>query len=191
MDKAGRASPETGALAKAWLEHVEAPFAIVDQGLRLHWANGPAQIEFQRRAVLEVRDESLASTDGAHQEGLHAFVQAARRHLSTWCLRREGGHLLLRALELHRDHMSRYVGLSFIDTTSFEPVYADLDKAFDLTEREHRILRSLINARRPEEIAQEMGVRMPTVRTHIRNLYEKLDVTCREELFRRVSPFRI
>jgi len=46
-------------------------------------------------------------------------------------------------------------------------------------------------SQRPEEIAQELGLRVPTVRTHIRNLYDKLDVTCREELFRRVSPFRV
>ena len=191
MDRAGRSGPEVAALAKAWLEHLETPAIVVDQGLKLQWANRPAQIEFQRRAVLETRDETLVSTDPSHQEGLLAFVAASRRTLSTWCFGREGGHVLLRAIEIHRDHMSRYVGLSFIDTTSYEPVYADLDQAFDLTERENRILRALINARRPEEIAQDMGVRLPTVRTHIRNLYEKLDVTCREELFRRVSPFRI
>jgi DNA-binding NarL/FixJ family response regulator len=57
-----------------------------------------------------------------------------------------------------------------------------------LTPREREILELLVNARRAKQIANLMGIAAETVRTHIRNIYNKLDVSSRAELILRVSP---
>jgi|GEM_PF-173291 len=57
-----------------------------------------------------------------------------------------------------------------------------------LTPREREILELLMQARRARQISAIMGIAAETVRTHIRNIYNKLDVSSRSELILRVSP---
>ncbi len=57
-----------------------------------------------------------------------------------------------------------------------------------LTPREREILELLVNAKRAKQIGAIMGIAAETVRTHIRNIYNKLDVSSRAELILRVSP---
>jgi DNA-binding CsgD family transcriptional regulator len=42
-----------------------------------------------------------------------------------------------------------------------------------------------------DAIARDVGVGIETVRTHIRRIYNKLGIGSREELFARLSPFRL
>ena len=191
MNVIGVVHPNIDSLARAWLDQAETPLAIIDQNLRLCWLNRAAQIELDGKRVLESKDDILTAVDVTWQARLQQFVRTVTRTLSTWSLPYGGEHMLLRGIEIHRDHLNRYIGLWFFGTATFTPVYADLARAFDLTGREHEILLALMDAQRPEDIAKDLGLRIPTVRTHIRNLYDKLDVTCREQLFRRVSPFRL
>src|SRR3954471_19247428 len=97
--------PEIGALARAWLEQVETPFAIVDQDLKLQWVNRSAEIEIERGSALEAREDVLTGVDPACQIGLQQFVRSARRVLSTCCFPCDGGHLLVRGTEIHRNHL--------------------------------------------------------------------------------------
>lgn len=50
-----------------------------------------------------------------------------------------------------------------------------------LTERENILLQSLARGLRYKEIAEELGISVETVRTHIRNIYQKLQVQSRTE----------
>lgn len=65
------------------------------------------------------------------------------------------------------------------------PTLSGLD---NLTPREREILELLMCAQRAKKIATSMGISADTVRTHIRNIYAKLDVSSRAELIIRVSP---
>lgn len=46
----------------------------------------------------------------------------------------------------------------------------------DLTEREQQVLRCLVNGRKYREAAEELGIGLDTVRTHVRAVYAKLQV---------------
>jgi DNA-binding NarL/FixJ family response regulator len=46
----------------------------------------------------------------------------------------------------------------------------------DLTEREHAVLRCLVRGRTYQEAADELGVSLDTVRSHVRRVYGKLQV---------------
>lgn len=51
----------------------------------------------------------------------------------------------------------------------------------DLTLREEAVLRSLAKGNRSKEIADQLGISIGTVNTHIRHIYEKLHVRSRAE----------
>lgn len=59
----------------------------------------------------------------------------------------------------------------------------DLALQFGLTLREEEILSALAEHKRNPEIAKELFISEQTVKTHVRNLYRKLDVHSRDELF--------
>lgn len=70
--------------------------------------------------------------------------------------------------------IARRVVLSF-----HEPAQAGVPVA--LTDRENEILTSLCQGYANKEIADKMNITVPTVRTHLRHIYEKLHVRSRAE----------
>lgn len=59
-----------------------------------------------------------------------------------------------------------------------------------LTEREKSVLDQLANGLMYKEIAAKAGISTETVRKHVRNIYEKLQVSNRHEAVRKVYPGR-
>ena len=59
----------------------------------------------------------------------------------------------------------------------------DLALQFGLTLREEEILSALAERKHNPEIAKELFISEQTVKTHVRNLYRKLDIHSRDELF--------
>jgi DNA-binding NarL/FixJ family response regulator len=57
-----------------------------------------------------------------------------------------------------------------------------------LTERERQVLEELAQGYRYKEIAERLEVSMDTVRTHIRNLYHKLQVSSRTDAMNKLYP---
>ena len=53
-----------------------------------------------------------------------------------------------------------------------------------LTKREHEVLTGLASGARNKEIAAELGVSLRTVRFHVENIYQKLDVQTRTQAAR-------
>ncbi len=57
-----------------------------------------------------------------------------------------------------------------------------------LTERERQVLEELAQGFRYKEIADRLSLSMDTVRTHIRNLYHKLQVSSRTDALNKLYP---
>lgn len=57
-----------------------------------------------------------------------------------------------------------------------------------LTERERQVLQELAQGYRYKEIAERLAVSVDTVRTHVRNLYEKLQVSSRTDALNKLYP---
>ncbi len=57
-----------------------------------------------------------------------------------------------------------------------------------LTERERQVLDQLANGYRYKEIAERLQMSIDTVRTHVRNLYEKLHVSSRTDALNKLYP---
>jgi DNA-binding CsgD family transcriptional regulator len=65
-----------------------------------------------------------------------------------------------------------------------DPDPAALAALFGLTATEGRILCGLVEGRRPEELAAAMDVTLGTIRTHLRNLFQKTDSNRQSDLIR-------
>jgi DNA-binding NarL/FixJ family response regulator len=61
-----------------------------------------------------------------------------------------------------------------------------IDEAAELTPKEKEILKALSKGLRYKEIASEMEISMDTVRTHVRHIYEKLQVQSRMDAINKV-----
>lgn len=65
-------------------------------------------------------------------------------------------------------------------TEGLQPLRAA--QAYGLTRREEDLLGLLIRHKTNREIGEELGISIGTVKTHVRHIYEKMDVNSREEL---------
>lgn len=65
-----------------------------------------------------------------------------------------------------------------------EPSMASLCTLYLLTDREGEVLAHLVNGYSVKLIAEELGVSPNTVRTHIRSLYDKMDIHNKDDLVR-------
>lgn len=71
---------------------------------------------------------------------------------------------------------------------SVESRCARAAREHDLTRREEEVLALLLEGRTRSEIARELYVSGDTVKTHIRNLYRKMDVSGKDELVETMVP---
>lgn len=181
------------ALVASWADTDQTPRAIVDAKLRPVWMNQAARSQLERRRDVELREGTLFTTNSAYQGALASFVAGCDRELSGFCLPCDDGdgHVLFRGQEIeHSD--GRYFGLIFYRSGSeFSARYADLDTVFQLTQSEHRVLQQMIGGYTADEISNNLRVSIETTRSHIRQIYLKLNVTSREGLFSRIRPYRM
>lgn len=69
---------------------------------------------------------------------------------------------------------------------SLEPHLPEFDSLFGLTPTENAVLMKVLDGASVQEIAAETDKAVPTVRTHIKNIYAKFGVNSKEQLFSRV-----
>ena len=95
-------------------------------------------------------------------------------------LKDAAGDMLLRAVR------GALNGEPWFDKSAIEQVIAHLGATLPagppLTAREHDVARLVAIGRRNKEIAHELGVSEGTVKMHLHNLYQKLDIGSRTEL---------
>ena len=191
ISQANSYKPEVAPLIAAFVERLDEAHIIVDATLTIFWCNRAGQIELERATVVVERNGQLIMVDPDCNVELTGLIHNCRGNTRFHCFRCDGGHVLFRSTEIHRDSGGSYFALNIIHTPSFQTVYDGLAEAFCLTKREDEILQYLAKAIRPDQIAKLMGLRLATVRSHIRNLYDKLGVTSRDAMFVKIAPFRV
>jgi DNA-binding NarL/FixJ family response regulator len=89
--------------------------------------------------------------------------------------------------EVHRGGapMSSHIARKVV--TAFRQPTVAVGEEANLTTREEEVLRLLAKGRRSKEIADELGVGVGTVNTHVRHIYEKLHVRSRAEAVARFA----
>jgi DNA-binding NarL/FixJ family response regulator len=81
--------------------------------------------------------------------------------------------------------MSSHIARKIV--TSFQPAQSML-ASYNLSPREQEVLNLLSKGLRYKEIADQLFISTETVRKHIRNIYEKLQVQSRTEALNKIFP---
>jgi DNA-binding NarL/FixJ family response regulator len=133
------------------------------------------------RRLKELAPETQVIVLTVYEDSEHIF-QALKAGASGYLLKRSEPDEILEAIKNAREGgapMSSQIARRVVHSFH-EPTPAGLDTT-TLTEREMEILSSLSKGFANKEIADKMNISVPTVRTHLRHIYEKLHVRSRAE----------
>ncbi|NVD08578.1 HTH-type transcriptional regulator MalT [Vibrio sp. JPW-9-11-11] len=96
-------------------------------------------------------------------------------------LERHRAQQLLKAISTHQRSSSIHFDEEFIEKLVNHPNIPELVRTSPLTQREWQVLGLIYSGFSNEQIAQELDVAGTTIKTHIRNLYQKLNIANRKE----------
>jgi len=74
-------------------------------------------------------------------------------------------------------------------TEQIRTVFANWNEIKELTQREKEVLIFILEKRKRKDIAQVLFVTESTIKKHTSNIYKKLEVTSRAELFEKASAY--
>ena len=74
---------------------------------------------------------------------------------------------------------------------SIDTLFYDFCKFYSLTNREQEIFKLLLNDKTNQEISDELFISIGTVKTHIHNIFQKVDVARRNQLVSKYRDFSI
>lgn len=121
-----------------------------------------------------------------YEEDEHIF-ESLKSGATGYILKKTPAARLLEAItDIHNGGSPMTGGIARKVLASFTPAAPSV-KA-DLSTREYEILEALSKGYRYKEIADKLFISIDTVRSHIRNIYEKLQVHSRTEALNKVFP---
>lgn len=88
---------------------------------------------------------------------------------------------ILRDINQHHRHKFAHFDEGFVERLLHHPQVPELIRTSPLTQREWQVLGLIYSGYSNEQIAGELDVASTTIKTHIRNLYQKLGVLNRQE----------
>lgn len=88
---------------------------------------------------------------------------------------------ILREINQHHRHKFAHFDESFVERLLNHPEVPELIRTSPLTQREWQVLGLIYSGYSNEQIAGELDVAATTIKTHIRNLYQKLGVAHRQD----------
>ncbi len=87
---------------------------------------------------------------------------------------------ILREINQHHRHKFAHFDEGFVERLLNHPDVPELIRTSPLTQREWQVLGLIYSGYSNEQIAGELAVAATTIKTHIRNLYQKLGVAHRQ-----------
>lgn len=166
---------------------------IVDKAMMLVWANGPAWELLTHGSPIALADNGTVIP---RLEALRGRIEQAMRspvEESLFVIEGSddiGSDLLVRLERLPESGGKGHFGLQLIRHAPTADGWSEtLARHFQLTPKQTEVLTRMISGESGEDIARAMRISVETVRTHVRDVYAKLRVSSREELFVRVRPF--
>jgi len=88
---------------------------------------------------------------------------------------------ILREINQHHRHKFAHFDEGFVNKLLTHPQVPELIRTSPLTQREWQVLGLIYSGYSNDQIAGELDVASTTIKTHIRNLYQKLGVAHRQE----------
>jgi len=183
---------DTGAAFQDWLEAEGGPRLIMERSGRIVWTNARARrILAEGPCLSTVNGQLVAPTRERHQQ-LRTYLDNLRGGPEVAVLTSADESkppVVIIGCSLRLDS-GDYLGLRLRQVSDTpRMLVADLTPAYKLTGTERQVVRRLIEGETAEAISRANNQSIDTVRTHIRNIYNKIGVSSREALFARVFQY--
>jgi DNA-binding CsgD family transcriptional regulator len=177
----------------AWTRSYGTATFILANDLRMIWANAAARTLIASGADIREVQGRFTFQDRDAVSPFRAFLAALTQAPKAWVYkRRQGSHLVVRAEMIEPEEGPPAYGVMVYDPDADGSyVWADFGSALGLTGSECRVVRRMVEGGDVEAVAEALCISVETVRTHVRNIYAKLGVRNREQLFALILPFRV
>ncbi len=182
--------------ALEWLGAGTTARLIFDSDLRIRWANQPAREALEGRGWIESKDGILTVVQGPGAPALGAEVArlgGGDIFVGSYASPVDGGQVVMVVRQLPSGNDGhRLYGLELRRRSDIESVrYTGYRSWFGITQAEDRVLQQLLKGHNVEKCATNLDISVDTVRSHVRQLYTKMNVSSREALFHAIMPFRV
>ena len=176
----------------AWVARENKARLLVDGALRLEWANCAGHELIAKGDLLSVDASNVVTVRGELQFKIENAINSRAPESLILVDQHEdmAEHVVVRIEMLQEEGGKSYFGLQILrHAPPSDRWLAALARQFQLTPKQSQILMQMIAGKSTEAAASVMDISVETVRTHVRDVYAKLNVGSREELFARVRPF--
>lgn len=165
---------------------------VTDLELKLCWSNAAVDGFLALDPALKIIDGVLSSEDLRTQRALTDLVARSASGTAQAIVRfaQHRGCYLLRVRRIGIPATWLNIDLA-VDHSSIAVGYFDFGVVFGLTATEKKTALLMVEGLSAADIAQRSGVAVDTVRSHIRAIYSKLNVTTREQFFARTRAMRL
>lgn len=163
-------------LAMMLVDELECGLIVCDAKSRIHFANQAAHLELERPYFVGVTQGLVRPTAGTTGDLLGAVRQAAERDRRALVrLIRGNDEMLASVVPLHRSANEARVLVVLGRSQPCSDLGLEmLATSYGLTHAERRVLAALMREARPREIAAQHRVGLPTVRTQISAIRQKM-----------------
>lgn len=156
------------------------------------WSNPAADALFAVGKDFQVINGILGCVDKVQGQEFRAFLSSVRDPQAWIYCRDETPQQMVRAEAVQPENHPVGVALMIYPIEGLgDFLWSDFDKVFGLTRAETVVVKRIMGGESADTIADELSVTLDTIRTHVRRAYTKLGVNNREQLFSKVSAFRI
>ena len=174
-----------------WIAVDHRPRMVVRTDGSILWTNLSAQRLLAECSGINAVDQVIHLSNPEHDAQFHAFLRNVTANPHTMALKFDGESSFC----VFRGHWVESVGGCCIEvrfsSNNRSPHLIDFDHVFGLTRSEAQTATALYGGQSAREIADKLRISIDTVRSHIRQLYSKIGVSGREQLFRQLDAFRL
>ena len=181
--------------ALTWLDSGTVARLIVNEAVEILWANKAARRSLRQREVIDERDGVFCMTRAAVTATVQSRLPELLNDDFVVHSFNEGdltGLVVIIRLLPGQSAPDRLYGLELRWANEAESAsYGGYRAYFGVTHAEDRVLTQLLKGQNVESCAATLNITLDTVRSHIRQLYSKMNVSSREALFYAMAPFRV
>lgn len=163
---------------------------LVDRAGKLVASSQCAAAIFEAGAFLVLERGTVQVPDGVEDGAFRRLLGVTQPATETAVLRSANSlkHMMARAAAFDDRQVCINLATAVNDD---EPMLPNLEATFGLTPSEARIVGDLYLGHTPQRIALDHRNSIHTIRAHIRRCYDKLEVSCREELWSKLNAYRL